>query len=321
MKRGKFAFILVLSLVLILAACTSGSSKTSAGGFVGGKTGVSTSITVDSASGGNKVLDSGNENFRVLVNLQNQGEHTINENDIVVTLNGLSFDAFSISNPTQRNILSLPGIKIVGGKKTDASQIIIPYNANYKPKEDADRTVTLTGNVCYAYETISRVKNLCLRKQITSLGGAGACKVDETKLAENSGAPFQVSTFTESPAGENKINIYIKGTNGGKGAMYNKDYLSQGKCIDSQPDKDKVYVKVELTEFANSADLITCSGLVGNAGFVDVIQNSMQLSCSIDTSKLTQETSFETPLRLTFSYVYKDSASTTLTVKSSSSNI
>ncbi len=320
MKRGNI-FILILSLVLVLAACTGGGSKTTSGGFVGGKIGVSTTLTIDSTSGGNKVLDSGNENFRILVNLQNQGEHTIGENYVLVTLNGVNFDAFSIANPTQTNILPLPGIRLEAGKKTTPAQIIIPYNANYKTKEDADRTITLTGDVCYAYETVSRVKNLCLRKQITSLGGTGACKVEETKLAENSAAPLQLTTFSERPAGESKVSIYIKADNAGKGALYNKDYLAQGKCIESTQDKNKVFVIVELTEFSNSAELITCSGLNGNAGFVDVIQNSLQLSCNIDTSKLTQETSFETPLRVTFNYVYKDSASTTINIKSSNPNI
>ena len=86
--------------------------------------------------------------------------------------------------------------------------------------------------------------------------------------------------------------------------------------MENDLEKNKVYAKVELTEFSNSANLISCSGLNGNSGFVNVIQNSIQLSCSLDTSSL-QETSFETPLRITFDYVYKDSASTTITIKNS----
>jgi len=317
MKIQNIIFVFMIVLVLFLAACTSsGNSKVTAGGFVGGKDGVSATMSIDSASGANKVLDSGAENFRILVTLQNKGEHTINENEALVTLDGINFGAFSIKDQTQRNVLPLPGMRIEAGKKTNPAQVVVPYDANYKTREDADRTATVSANVCYKYETISRVKNLCLKKQITSLGTTGACKIDETKVAENSGAPVQITTFSERPAGENKISVYIEGKNSGKGDLYSKDFLSQGKCLQNDQEKDKVYVKVELTEFTNNPNLITCSGLTGNEGYVNIIQGSMALSCTIDTSGL-QETSFETPLRITMDYVYKDSTSTTITIKSS----
>lgn len=314
MKKQILVFILILSL-LVLAACKSGP-RTSATGFIGGKEGLSPSLSIESTSGGNKVFDAGVDPFKIDVTLQNKGEDDVAENEALVTLDGINFNAFQIRDQTQRNTLPLPGLRREAGQVTSPSQVILQYDANYKPNEDADRTVGLAANICYKYQTISRIKDLCLRKRITGPSSNASCNIDETKLAENSGSPFQLKTFNERPAGENKINIWLEAENQGKGTLYNKDYLSQGKCIDNDADKNKVYVKVELTEFQNSGNLISCSGLNGNAGFVNVIQNKIQLSCNIDTTSF-QETTFNTPLRLSFDYVYKDSVSTTLTIKSS----
>lgn len=316
MKKNKVIIItLILLSLFILVACKS-TSKTSASGFIGGKEGLSASLGIESTAGNNKVFDAGVDPFKIDVTLQNRGEHEVAENDIVVTLDGINFNAFQIRDPTQRNTLPLPPLRREAGKVTSPSQIILQYDANYKPDEDADRTVNLAANVCYKYETTSRVKNLCLRKRITGPAGNATCKVDETKPAENSGAPFRIQTFSERPSGENKIAIWLEAKNEGKGTLYSKDFLSEGRCIDNEAQKNKIYVKVELTEFPNSANIINCSGLNKNEGFVNVIQNKIQLSCNIDTTSF-QDTTFETPLRLTFNYVYKDSVSTTLTIKSS----
>ena len=316
MKINKSVFAFLLLSLFILAACTGGGQKTQQAGFVGGKEGLSAAMSIDSASGGNKVLDAGGESFRILINLQNKGEHTVPENDVLVTLDGINFNAFSIRDPTKRNVVAMSGVRLESGKKTNPSQIPIAYASNYQTDEDADRTTNIAANVCYKYQTISRIRNLCLRKKVTNAAPNAVCKVDETKLAESSGAPFQITTFSERPGGENKVNIYVEAKNNGKGIMYNNDYLNQGKCIDSDKDKNKVHVKVELTEDKNSAGSISCSGLVGNEGVVNIIQNSMQLSCTLDTSRL-QDQTYETPLRIAFDYVYKDSISTTLTIKNS----
>ncbi len=310
-------FIFVISLLLIsLTGCDKNKQKTPTTGFIGGNQGLISSITVESTSGNNKVFDSGVDPFKIQVKLENKGEDEVTENEALITLDGINFNAFQIADPTKRNTLPLAGLRREAGKTTTPSQTIVQYEATYKPDEDADRTISIAANTCYKYTTTSRVKNLCLRKRITGPTSSDKCKVDETKTAENSGAPFRIKTFSERPAGENKINVWIEAENEGKGTLYSKDFLSKGKCIDSEDDKNKVYVKVDLTEFQNSAGLISCSGLTNNEGFVNVIQNKIQISCNIDTTSF-QDTTFETPIRIALDYVYKDSVSASLTIKSS----
>ena len=309
--------ILMLSL-LLLTACNVGKKKTSTTGFVGGSDGINAEITIESISGGNRVFDAGVDPFKIDITLQNEGEFNVEEGKVLITLDGISFVAFSITQPTKLNALPLLGLRKEATGVTEASQTIVQYDANYKPDEDADRLVNLAANFCYEYETISRVTDLCLKKRVTGPSSDTACKIDEEKLVENSGAPFKVTTVSERPAGEQKVNVFLAAENVGQGTLYRPAFLSKGECVSNDEDKNKMYVKVELLDYLEqSSSIVSCSGLEGNKGEVTVIQDKIQLSCGIDTSSLTQESAFETPLRVTFSYVYKDAVSTTLTLKSS----
>ena len=316
MKKSTIIIILLI-VVLLLAGCKS-KQKTSGAGFIGGKEGLKATLAIESTSGGNKVYDAGVDNFKIDLTLENSGEDDVDPNEVLVTLERINFDAFGIDNPTQSNTLPLPGKRKEASGVTAPSQTIVQYDAVYGPDDDADRNVELLANFCYEYETKARVSGLCLKNKVTGPSSGTACRIDEVKAVENSGSPFQVKTFTESPAGEKKVAVFLQAENAGKGIIYNKDYLSKGKCIDSDSDKNKVYVKVELLDFLDiSSSMIKCSGLNNNEGLVTVIQNKLQLRCEIDTSLISQETAFETPLRATFNYVYKDSVSTTLNIKGS----
>ncbi|GEM_PF-1237116 len=324
MKKINIIIILSISLILLVSCTTGGkNTKTSASGFIGGTEGISSSISIVSTSGDNKVYDSGNDPFKIQIKLENKGEHEVKENEVLVTLDAINFIAYQIKDVTQPSPLILQGLRKEGTKTTSPTQAVVLFDANYKPVIDADTSATIAANICYKYQTLSVVKDLCVRKKITGPSTSTTCKVEETKQPENSGAPFRVKIFNERPSGENKVNIYFEAENERKtGTIYTKDYLSKGKCLDVEADKNKVYIKVEfnkddLTAAQNSASIISCNGLSNkNEGFVNVIQNKIQLSCNIDTSGFQEQTS-KIPLRITTDYVYKDSVSTTVTIKKS----
>ncbi|MBS3168762.1 hypothetical protein J4216_06555 [Candidatus Woesearchaeota archaeon] len=317
MKIKSLITIFTLSLLLILSSCTgSGGKKVSGTGFIGGQEGITSSIEIQSTTGGNQIFDKNIDPFKIQINLQNKGEDDVETNEILVSLDGINFNAFQINPSTKSSSIPLKGIRKEAGKVTDPTQTIIQFDANYKPDEAADTSKELSANICYKYQTKSRVEDLCLRKKITGPTQSSDCKVDEVKTAQNSGSPFKVKTFSERPAGENKINIFIEAENIGPGTIYSKEFLSKGSCLDEQNEKNKIYVKVDLTDFENDAAIISCSGLNKNEGSLNVIQNKVQLSCDIDTSSF-QESTFETSINVIFDYVYKDAVSTTLTIKSS----
>ena len=311
-KKLLFSFLL-LSIIL-LSACKGGNNKVPATGFIGGKEGVVSKVNIESSSGANTVLDGDHETFNINVNLENKGEYTVEKGEVMVTLDGINYQAFQIQDPTKFNEIPLDKLRKENNKLTTPVQTVVQFDARYKPDEDADRSVDLAANVCYKYETITRVKDLCLRKKVTGISST-ACKVDETKLSENSASPLVVTTFTQRPAGENKVTLFLEATNQGKGVFYKKNYLSKGKCVEDDKEKNKIDVKVELTEFPDtSSSLIKCSSLDGNEGVLNIIQNKVSLSCTIDTSSM-QDSAFETPLRIIFDYVYKDGVNAQLKIK------
>ncbi len=312
----KFIIVIaILVLALLLVSC-SGKKKTTSSGFIGGSEGLSGALTIESASGDNKIFDGNSDPFKIDITLENKGEDDVAEGEVLVTLDRIPFNAFGISNPTKSNDIPLVGIKREGDSTTSASQVVVQYDAIYQSNEDADRNQDLAANFCYKYKTISRVSNLCLKNKVTGPTTGEACKVDETKTAENSGSPFQVNTFVERPSGEKKVSVFLEGQNVGTGTLYKREFLSQGRCVDVDSEKNKIYVKVELLDYLDqSKNMIKCSGINSNEGLVNVVQNKLQLWCEIDTNSITQQTAFETPIRVTFDYVYKDGVSTTLTIK------
>lgn len=314
MRKTIIIAILLIS-VLFLAAC-KGQEKTTTSGFIGGKEGLKGTLVVESSSGGNKVFDRNNDLFRINLNLENKGEDSVEANEVLVSLSGVNLDAFQITTPTKSNSLPLLGRKREGGKVTDPTQTIVQYEANYKPVVEAETKANLVADFCYKYQTISRATDFCLKNKVLGPSGTNpVCKIDEAKKPESSGSPVQVKELTERPAGEHKVNVFLVAENIAKGTIYQQDYLSKGKCVDSDAEKNKVHVKVELTDYPDkSASMIKCSGLNGNEGTVNVIQNKLQLSCEVDTTTITQETPFKTTLRVNFDYVYKDAVSTTLTI-------
>ena len=306
--------MLLLLSIIILAACTGGGSKKpSAAGFIGGKEGIVSKIGIESSSGSNTVLDSDLETFKIDLTLENKGEYTVKEGEALVTLDGINYNAFQIANPTKANEVPLEKLRKEAEKLSTSTQTIVQFDARYKPDEDADRTVDVAANVCYKYQTISRVKDMCLKNKVTG-PASPICKLEETKVSENSGSPLQVTNFVQRPTGENKVSVFIEAVNNGKGTLYSREFLSRGKCVEDDADKNKVHARVELTEFSNSASIVKCSSLDNNEGELNVIQNKITLSCSIDTSGM-QESAFETPLRVILDYVYKDGVSTQLKIK------
>lgn len=316
MKKTALIFTIIILSVLLLASC-KGKDKSQATGFIGGQEGLKASIAIESTSGGNKVYDAGVDLFKIDITLENKGEGFLESSDVLTTLSGISYEAFSIVNPTLSNTLPLPGRRREPGGTTDPSKTIIQYDANYKPDADADRNVDIVTDFCYKYQTIS-LAGVCLKKRVTGPTTGELCKIEEVKPTDTSGSPLKVARSSERPAGEQKVHVLLEVENVGKGTLYLPDYLSKGECVDSVDDKNKINVKVELPDYlTQSPAMIKCAGLEGNEGTLNIIQNKIQLSCEIDTTTIGQETAFETPLRVTFSYVYKDSVKTTITVKSS----
>ncbi len=312
----KYLLIILLTLSIILAGCGTGSTKTPSVGFIGGVNGLVPTLNVISSQA-NQILDNGAEPFQLTVKLQNKGEYTINENEILTSLSGIDLGAYQIQEPNGVSINTdvLEKARLDNGKLLPTSETVISYDANYKFKEPTDKTQDVGIDVCYKYETIASA-DACLRKDVTKAPTGAKCKVDEQKVVGNSGAPVQVTLLSQRPADKNMLRFTINIENKGKGEVYSPDFLSKGKCIDDAESKNKLNVKVG---FPDNLPKVICARLNnGNQGSVPMIQGRSTLTCTADTTSV-QDSTFTKSLITTVDYVYKDGVSGKLTIRSSSS--
>src|SRR3989344_5947315 len=124
MKRrvGTYLILGLLLSLLILAGCKKNDKEPQLKtGFIGGKEGIVPALEVTSGKE-NEVLDAGLEDFQINVNLENKGEHTVKENEILATLIGIDYRSFSINPASLKNIEPVAKIRKEQEKKVTGEQ-------------------------------------------------------------------------------------------------------------------------------------------------------------------------------------------------------
>ncbi len=307
--------IVLLILIFILAACGKTSDTKTKTGFIGGKEGLAPTLTIASSSAKpNEIFDNNVENFQINLNLKNKGESFVKSSDVVVQLAGIDLIAFQIKEKdgVSRSLDQLDKSRIEAGKLLPSAETNIVYNANYKYDEPTDKTQDLGVNFCYKYQTISTA-DACLRKEVTKPTSESKCKVDEQKLVGNSGAPVQVTLLNERPNGQNEVTFTVQVENIGKGKVYDPDFLSKNKCSEDRESENKLHISIN---FPDGNPKIKCNRFSdNNEGTIELFQNKASFSCTAETSSL-QETTFTKSIRIVSDYVYKDSISNKLVIRS-----
>jgi|SRR3989344_2860622 len=318
--KKTFVIILLLAALLLIAGCGGSKTQVVKGGFIGGSNGVTAKITMEPS---NEILDNNIQPFRIVLNLENSGESRIDTNNLIATLDGIDLDAYQIQQKdgTSRNIAPLEKLRSESGKILPASQDLVIFEGQYKNDIPADKTEDLTVNFCYKYETVS-VGDSCLVKEPTLFVQNPKCKINEQKVVSNSGSPVKVTLMNQRPTGAHEISFDLHFENVGKGGVFSNDLLAKGKCSDPHTSditlKNKIAVKVE---FPDSNPTIKCNRFDDkNFGTLvligaDKANSKAVLSCRIDSSNL-QDTAFVRQLRVSTGFVYRDSVSTKVTIKS-----
>jgi len=316
MKRrvGTYLILGLLLSLLILAGCKKNDKEPQLKtGFIGGKEGIVPALEVTSGKE-NEVLDAGLEDFQINVNLENKGEHTVKENEILATLIGIDYRSFSINPASLKNIEPVDKIRKEQEKKLSGGQTALSFPANFKDDIPVDQVYDLGVNVCSTYQT-GATTNLCLRKEATRRGEQTAkCKIDNPKLlAGSSAAPVQITSLNQRPTGKNEISFIMTIENVGKGDVYPPSFIQQNaQCLEKTDTKNKLNVAVS---FPDNRPSITCPALKNsNKGEVSLIQGKTTITCKIDTNQ-EQETTFTRSPTIELDYVYKNTISTKITVK------
>lgn len=304
---------MALFVVLFLFGCTSTEDSSTSNRFIGGTTGLTLSF-VDGEPP-SVVGDNAEDEFDVSILAINDGEADIDSGRLIVTLQGVERDAFSMSSLSQSSPTKLEKKTKIRDTVTESDQLEIRFKRmNYKYNLDSDFPVDLRADVCYEYNT-KAVADICLKKKPNDDTTEDLCTVNNENMGlENSGAPVHVVSMSQIPR-SSSIKLTFDIMTQGTGMVYAPGVFGS-ECVET-PDMDE-QVRVKVSTTGNIP--IKCSRLNdGSEGIVDLISGGRTVSCDIETSGL-QETAFSKPINIELSYMYKDSIATSFTVENTDFN-
>lgn len=263
--KQKLLLILLAMTLMVVSGCTEGQTTPGQGvhaNFVGGTRGIEMSFVANAPP--SEVADQGQDQFEVVVNLLNRGEHEVAPEDVFVELEGFSPFTFSI---THDDLIQYSEYELMPVYKSQDGSIIYPTDTpvifsgfNYDEVAPNDEVYSFRANVCYKYETIA-VSDLCVKPRYNLDNEDDLCTVSGLRGVSNSGAPIQVTEIRQVPRGIDRTEISFK--------LQLKDPDVKGKA--SRPDsncdtmsytnKDKVFVRVSGIIENPSTDTVSCRGL------------------------------------------------------------
>lgn len=337
--KNAFITICVLALAaLFIAGCAGGqkqqtsSSKT----FIGGTNALVMKFMTNSppAEIFDKPTGGKLSPFDIDVEIENVGESDITANGLKLTLSGLSVgDYVSTKTPTtpiafEVKPLLAAGTTLLGKSKGGQDEVIAGGKiwsgivweglAYDKELKGTLPDIPIEVKACYQYTT-KAVGLYCLKKDPLTTE-KGVCDVAGSKTISNSGAPVQITEFSESAAGRSSILFTFKIKNLGTGELSKPAVpIGEAKCSAQYSDMNKVYVQV----ISGMANALSCAGLVSSevkengvvVGYatIDDTNNEGAFSCRLNTD--TASSSAVKDLNIVLTYDYSEKITSKITIR------
>ncbi|MBS3119807.1 hypothetical protein J4475_03210 [Candidatus Woesearchaeota archaeon] len=303
----------VMLLVTLLYGCTAGENATTGinSPFIGGQNAVLVNF-IESAPP-SEVFDgkSGTprETFDVIVNLENVGEFSIPSGKIKANLKGIDPRDFTGGSRNGRTSVAssseLRGqSKDSEGNKIESPPVQLGFGTfGYGPNLVGNFQTNLRVDICYQYETRA-VGIYCKLSDITEKNGI--CDIRGVKKIYNSGAPVQIVSMTQAPAGSNELLFTFKV----RKLSNSGDVFKPGnQACTGTAEKNRVKVIVETEEGQNPK----CQGLTN--GDILFLGSSGEATFTCIQNIGTQRADAEKPVRITLQYDFLDSKASTLLIK------
>ena len=300
MNKRNYVLGLLIFLVLLVSACSrsgASSGKAPKTPFIGGTTGITINFEKDSPPP--EVTDDGSFAFKSIIRLKNEGEHTVNKNDVRINLVGFDPDDFSSVFDDVREQFPEDTLQ---SKNRDAEGNIIegnptfatfPKNINdFIPKQFSGNTeFTFRADVCYAYRTISNTK-LCVLRDMINVRDGSICKPTGSRTVYSSSAPVQIANFRQSVVGKDKLSFtFDVSLSGNVDIFESKDRRTPSSGFDVGCPKDprtrreiENNVFIEIKELPNDPVFtdLKCGGLDdGSVGVVRLVNGKRTITCTV----------------------------------------
>ena len=278
----KIMVIALIGLSFLIAGCQQ-EDQNNGTSFIGGQEGLDISF-MDQAPP-DQVADQGDQSFDVVVELQNQGEAEIQPEDVLVELKGFSPDDFgkSIEDLTKNANDTIQANEQVPGEDRviDSPPVFVEFtDFIYEGAAQTNLDYTMQADVCYSYET-QVAASLCIGENLNRPDLNDICSLTRQENPPNSGAPVQVTDFSQSPGGSDAVrfSFTVQNTNAENGEVYR----TNSQCEEDRSNSDQVFVQVSGLE---STGEVSCTGLregTSSSGFTRLGNNQeTEVHCSLE---------------------------------------
>jgi len=310
----RFKIILLLVASVFIVGCVQEDDLVT-GPFVGGTNGLT--IGFGDNAPPDKVFDNNDEDFDIIIELENVGEFDILENKIIATLSGIDVRDFGIASASKSLDRRLEGKsefrnEVVQGDKDE----IIFEEAKYKFDLDADWQTTVRADICYEYQTRATTK-ACLKRKATDRESDDVCQINNQDVKiDNSGAPVQIEEVSSRSSGSNEVLISFVVRNTASGLVHPPGTFTN-KCVKEEDEEDRLKLEV----FSGSGRYNPKCSQLGdrNTGDLKLTNSQKIVRCRINTINAPENT-VEEPINIRASYFYRNAISTDLIVEDSEEN-
>ena len=309
----KKMLILMMGAMLLLSACSEGDTNfISTTPFLGGTEGLKISF-IDNFPP-SVVGDGGTDEFDVIVEVDNRGEHEVPAEDVLVRLSGFSPNVFN--KAVDDLSLNLPSALEANEKASDGTRLRsfpleIEFNSfNYQGRVQGNQQVPLRAEICYTYTT-QVISSLCIKSDYRRDNTGDICAVDANRQVFNSAGPIQVVSARQTPSGEARTRITYVIENKDNGRVFQ----TGSACRVDDRDQNRVFVRVTGLGEGESAD---CNLRGGDGVSGDVVLDTngrAEFVCTFDID----ERSIARPQNygLSLTYNYNEHIQTTIVVENS----
>ncbi|MCX6710144.1 MAG: hypothetical protein NTV63_04315, partial [Candidatus Woesearchaeota archaeon] len=239
MNSREFLGIMIVLMVFSFGCAGTGSTKDK-NPFVGGTNGILINF-MESAPPA-EVFDGGEFPFDAIITLTNDGEYTVPKEKVWLWLIGIDPNEFGLPSSALFKQPTEELIKVErdssGNKIPSTPTEIIFTGFNYYGHLTGDVSYNIIASLCYNYETTANAK-ICVKSNLLD-SSETVCKLNEKKTIYSSGAPIQVTSFSESVSGKDRINFEFKIEQKGNGVVFKEDVI----CADKFANRNRVFVTV-----------------------------------------------------------------------------
>ncbi len=303
--------VIVIIVMFLLVGCEQKTVEEKKAYYVGGNQGIQMKF-VDGAPP-DYVFDNGQSPFAIGVKLENKGEDVVEQDEIKLTIQGIDANKFGVS-PSDLRDATITEPELLGVSKTVTGDIlkggeteIYFSDLNYLEDEPGTFTRNIRASICYNYQTESIIE-LCIKSRLYEEEEA-ICSISGPKESFNSGAPIHITSVTENPLGEGKIQFSFKVEHVGSGKIFS---INDDQCEDIKTNIERNKVYIEIGQI--NGRFPTCNGLegslTGHSGFIRIggltsaEPATRTISCTLDVSDV--EGVFVDNLDILLDYNYLD---------------